>query len=237
MRITRQGDDLTIDLSVRRLTVTVVAVLVGMLAGLGVYVGLRTFRHPAEAGRTAADPGTVWELAPRATVDTSGRPATGPAGATVTIIEFTDYQCPFCRRHAVDVLPPLLARWGDSVRYVVRNFPNLRLHPRAVPAAEAVECAHAQGRFWEYRSALLRDSIDLSPNGLHQAATAAALDTAAFARCVATRATRPVIARDLLDAWEAGVFGTPTFFINGRRFQGERDLSDLNEFVARALRD
>ncbi|MDH3498103.1 MAG: DsbA family protein [Gemmatimonadota bacterium] len=236
MRIARQGDDFTIGLSLRGLTVTA-AVLAGIVAGLGVYVGVRALSDPDDDGGRPADPAGTWELAPRFAVDTSGRPATGPAAARVTIIEFTDYQCPFCRRHAVEVLPHLLARWGDSVRYVVRNFPNLVLHPRALPAAVAVECAHVQGRFWEYRSVLLRDSIDLSPTGLHQAATGAALDTAAFARCVATRATRPVVALDLLDAWEAGVFGTPTFFINGRRFPGERALADLNEFVARALSD
>ena len=209
-------------------------VLVGVAAGLAAYVAIRGLSAPDVQPRSTAD---AWAAAPVFTIATDGHPGRGPLDAPVTIVEFTDYECPFCGQHARQVLPTLLASWGDTLRYVVRNFPNLVLHPRALAAAEAAECAHRQGRFWEYRALLHELPLDLSAERLASAAVGSAIDTTRFQSCVETRATRDVVAVDLLTAWEAGVFGTPTFFVNGRRFGGERTLDQLNELVRRALTD
>ncbi len=96
-------------------------------------------------------------------------------------------------------------------------------------------CAHRQGRFWDYRALLHELPLDLSTGRLASAAVQSAIDTTRFRACVEERATREVVALDLLAAWEAGVFGTPTFFVNGRRFGGERTLDQLNELVRLAL--
>ncbi len=208
-------------------------ILVGVAAGLAVFFGIRS---SSASGTNPPPPAAdVWAATPVFTIETDGHPSTGPADAPVTIVEFTDYECPFCGQHARQVLPALLAPWGDTLRYVVRNFPNLVLHPRALQAAEAVECAHRQGRFWDYRALLHELPLDLSTGRLASAAVQSAIDTTRFRACVEERATREVVALDLLAAWEAGVFGTPTFFVNGRRFGGERTLDQLNELVRLAL--
>jgi len=207
---------------------------VGVAAGLAAFFVVRGFGAPDAQTTSTTD---AWAAAPVFTIATDGHPARGPADAPVTIVEFTDYECPFCGQHARQVLPTLLASWGDTLRYVVRNFPNLVLHPRALPAAEAAECAHGHDRFWEYRALLHELPLDLSGERLTSVAVASGIDTTRFRSCVETRATRDVVALDLLAAWEAGVFGTPTFFVNGRRFGGERTLDQLNEFIRLALTD
>ena len=237
MSLRPDREHLTFTVRVRTLVVTA-AVVAGVAVGLAVFFGLNL--APRSSGSRPAPPqsdSAAWEAAPQFTIATTGRPAVGAADAPVTVIEFTDYQCPFCRHFGTDVLPRLLARWQDTVRYVVRNFPNLVLHRRAVPAAEAAECAVRQGRFWEFRSQLLEQSPDLSDTILVASAVAAGLDTVAFRECVVSRATKPLIAMDLLEAWEAGVFGTPTFFVNGHRFQGERSFEQLSSYIGFALRE
>lgn len=188
-------------------------------------------------GRTGdgAMTASTWIAGSRATVATDGRPFRGAADAPVTIVEFTDYQCPFCRRFARETLPRLLERYGDRLRYVVRNFPIPSLSANALPAAEAAECAHRQGRFWEYHDALFRADGRLTATGVLALAREVGLDPEAFGRCVNERATRDVVARDILDAWELGVAGTPTFFVNGRAVRGLRSLEEMGKYVELAL--
>jgi protein-disulfide isomerase len=208
------------------------AVLAVVAAVAGVTLAGRTVRASRE---TAAADSLAWATAARFEVATADRPSQGSAEAPVTIVEFTDYLCPFCRRFATGTLPAMLAGYGDRVHYVVRNFPVQPVNDLALPAAEAVECAYRQGRFWEYRDALFRDAPPADARRLLAHAVAAGLDSVAFGRCVAQRATRSVVERDLLDAWSYGVSGTPTFFVNGRRFRGLRSREQLERFIALAL--
>lgn len=207
------------------------------LAILAAAVGLAVTGRSVRASRaaTAAD-SLAWAAAPRFEVAITDRPARGPADAPVTIVEFTDYLCPFCRRFATETLPAVLTTHGDRVRYVVRNFPVQPVNQLALPAAEAVECANRQGRFWEYRDALFRAAPPVDPAQLLAHAVPAGLDSAAFGRCVADRATRTLVEQDLLDAWSYGVSGTPTFFVNGRRFRGLRSREQLERFIGFAMR-
>jgi protein-disulfide isomerase len=167
-------------------------------------------------------------------VATTGRPARGPDTAPVTIVEFTDYECPYCREHFLKTLPLLLAQYGDRVRYVVMNLPIPRLHPDAVGAAEAAECAADQGRFWEYHDRLFVAS-ELDRAALGSIAAQMHLDSTAFATCVDTRATAERVAGHLAQARSLGITGTPTFLVNGRLFHGAYPFEDFKSIVDSAI--
>jgi protein-disulfide isomerase len=237
MRIRRDGDHVAVALKASHVTAVGIA-LAGTLGGGALFFGVKAIGVFPDLGSTAAvtlDSAAWWE-APRFEVATDDRPFRGPSDAAVTIVEFTDYGCPFCRRHALEVLPGLLERYGDTIRYAVRHFPIPALTPNALAAADAAECAHRQGRYWEYREAVLRETASLSAELLQATAVAVGLDTESFGRCLADPATRDAVEGDILDAWEHGVTGTPTFFINGRRFVGARPLEELELYVGLALR-
>lgn len=230
MPIRRDGDQITVLLKTRHVTATVVV----LVAVAGVLLGMSALRRARATGPAAA-PDSAWASGPRMDVATEGRPFRGSSDAPVVIVEFTDYQCPFCRRYARETLPRLLERYGDPIRYVVRHFPIPSLNPNALPAAEAAECAHAQGRFWEYHDALFRAGGDLTSDRLKTLADSAGLERGRFERCVDQRATRDVVGGDILDAWELGVAGTPTFFINGRRVRGVRSVEEMGRYIELAL--
>ena len=167
-------------------------------------------------------------------VMTAGRPARGPDTAPVTIVEFTDYECPYCRRHFLETLPLVFAQYGDRVKYVVMNLPIPRLHPDALAAAEAAECATDQGRFWEYHdrlfvaSALDRPALDSIAAQMH-------LDTTAFATCMDTRATEERVMSHIAQARSLGATGTPAFFVNGRMFVGAYPFDDFKGIIESAM--
>lgn len=158
-------------------------------------------------------------------VATEGRPQRGADDAPITIVEFTDYECPFCGRYIRDTYPALLAEYGDRMKYVVRNFPLSSIHPNARKAAEAAECAFDQGRFWEYHDALFQNQGALDVPSLKAYAEELGLDVASFATCLDSGAKRDVVAADHRDALAHGVNGTPTFFVNGRMLVGAQQLA------------
>lgn len=166
-------------------------------------------------------------------VMTAGRPARGPDTAPVTIVEFTDYECPYCRDHFLKTLPLVLAQYGDRVRYVVMNFPIPRLHPDALGAAEAAECAADQGRFWEYHDRLFVAS-ELDRAALESIAAQMHLDGAAFATCMDTRATSERVMSHIAQGRSLGVTGTPTFFVNGRVFHGAYPFDSFKSIIESA---
>ena len=119
----------------------------------------------APAPLAAADiPG----MPPARFVPVAGRPSWGPEDAPITIVEFTDYECPFCQRHATETYPMIKADYGGRIRYVVRNFPLSSIHPHAQKAAEAAECAFDQGLFWEYHDKLFAEAPNLQVELLKQ---------------------------------------------------------------------
>ena len=168
-------------------------------------------------------------------VDTQGDPFLGPGDAPVTIVEFTDYQCPFCLRHNRQTLPQLLSNYGSNIKYVARNFPIASIHPDAVGAAVAAECAYEQGRFWEYHDLLFQNQDRLGAVGLKEHASLAGLDADEFGTCLESAAALERVARDFQDGQSYGVSGTPTFFINGRRLVGARPLSAFQAIIDEAL--
>ena len=160
-------------------------------------------------------------------------PRLGPAEAPITIVEYLDYQCPYCQR-AQATVDALLARYPDKLRFVYRDFP-IEGHPGAMPAAKASRCAGDQGKFWELHRALLARPSDFSPAELRARAAQVGLDVGAFEGCLASNRHE----REIREAYDSGsrlgVESTPTFFVNGRMVVGARPLEAFQEVIDEEL--
>jgi Na+/H+ antiporter NhaA len=159
----------------------------------------------------------------------------GNVDAPVTLVEYGDFECPYCG-HAAPVIRELLDHFGDGLRYVFRHLPLTDVHPSAQLAAEAAEAAGAQGRFWEMHDALLSDHDNVSMSDLYRTATDLGLDLDRFSDDLRRRRFAPRVARDVQSADASGVSGTPTFFVNGRRHEGVYDVDTLTKAVKAAAR-
>jgi protein-disulfide isomerase len=169
---------------------------------------------------------------PTVEVGTGSAPPRGGTRAPVTIVEFADYECPYCKR-AADTVKQILDTYGDQVRFAYRDFP-LQMHPNARPAAEAARCAGAQGKFWEYHDRLFA-TADLSVTQLGTLADEVGLDRAKFDECLATDTFVPAIDRDLADANNLGIDGTPVFYVNGRLLDGAQPFEKFKEVIDEEL--
>lgn len=176
---------------------------------------------------------------PRAVVSADNDPAKGPANAPVTIITFSDFQCPYCSR-VNPTLARLKDRYGDSIRVVFRDFPILQIHPQAAKAAEAGQCANDQNKFWEMHDLMFANQQRLDVASLKEHAATVGLDATAFATCLDSGKYAEEWKKDSEDAQAAGVQSTPAFFINGRPVVGavpyEQFAEVINEELMRANR-
>jgi protein-disulfide isomerase len=163
----------------------------------------------------------------------AGAPSQGPADAKVTIVEFLDYQCPYCHR-AQQSVDEVLKLYQGKVRFVHRDY--VLGKPRSLPAARAARCAGEQGKFWEYHRGLLVDGGDMSDADLLRRAGALGLDGGKFTACAATDRFDADIHAATEAGGELGVSGTPTFFINGRRLVGARPVQDFQQIIDAELR-
>ncbi len=157
----------------------------------------------------------------------------GPASAPVTLVEYGDYQCPYCGQ-AYPVIQKLLARMGSKVRFVFRNFPLQEIHPNAQMAAEAAEAAGAQGKFWEMHDRLYEHQKELKQENLIRHAGAIGLDVNRFKEELAEGTYDKRVRDDFFSGVRSGVNGTPTFFINGSRHDGDWDLESLSAAIEAA---
>jgi protein-disulfide isomerase len=148
-------------------------------------------------------------------IATDDQPTKGNPNAAVTVVEFTDYQCPTCAQ-AQPVIERLLTEYGDRLRLVVRDFP-LQMHPEARKAAEAAEAAREQGKYWDFTAILFRNQSALKPEQLKQYAQVIGLDRAKFDAALDSGKFADKVDRDMIDGQRFGISGTPTFFVNGRR--------------------
>jgi protein-disulfide isomerase len=158
----------------------------------------------------------------------------GPADAAVTIMAFSDYQCPYCVR-AEPVLAEVLERYPDQVRLVHRHFPLDNIHPFARSAAEASMCAEEQGKFWEYHDGIFARQGKLEDDSFVEIGSAVGLDAGAFERCLEERRYKDFVEADFAAGQEAGVTGTPSFFLNGIKLTGARDANELSLHVDEEL--
>jgi protein-disulfide isomerase len=158
----------------------------------------------------------------------------GGPEARVTLVEYGDFQCPYCARaHAA--LTELMQQHGEHVRLVYRHLPLVDLHPFAAPAAEAAEAAGAQGKFWEMHDALFENQDMLDEDALPALASNLAIDAQRFARELDDGKHRARVEADAEQAQSLGARGTPTFFINGERYHGDSDHASLASALKKAL--
>ncbi len=154
----------------------------------------------------------------------------GPDGAAVSLVEYGDYQCPYCGE-AYPVLKDVQTHMGNQLRFVFRNFPLTEMHPQAFIAAEAAEAAGGQGKFWEMHDALYENQADLSPEAIVGYARAIGLDMDRFVREVNDQTYAKRIKHDFQSGVMSGVNGTPCLFIDGERYDGPRDVATLVEIL------
>ena len=161
-------------------------------------------------------------------------PSLGQANAKVTLVAFSDFQCPYCSR-AAPTLHQIHDAYGDKVHIVFRNYP-LNFHPLAQPAAEAAECAHEQGKFWEYHDKLFANQAQLNADNFKKWAGEIGLDAAKFDECVSSGKHRQEILADMQAGQKVGVTGTPAFFVNGRMLSGAQPFEKFKEVIDDELR-
>ena len=247
-----KGPNDSITLVLRKTHVYVVAALIiGLTGGFGIakaffdsstadgvvsgsqQVGLQTVRPvPTTVGQAsnaiARQPNLVQ-------IPVAGRPFSGPEDAPVTLVEFSDYQCPFCARHFQQTLPQLLSNYDGKIKYVVFNFPISTIHPLAQKASEAAECAYDQGKFWEYHDLLFNNQQALDTASLKGYATTLGLNNDNFNNCLDSGEKTQQVLSDFQTGQNAGVRGTPTFFINGRQLVGAQPLASFTNIIDAAL--
>ena len=161
--------------------------------------------------------------------------AIGPPDAPVTLVEYGDYECPYCGR-AAPVVRELLRRFDGRLRFVFRHLPLTDVHAHAALAAQAAEAAGAQGRYWEMHDLLFERQDALDPVAIRGHAERLGLDVAAFEADLRDGRHAGRVAQDVNTAEEAGVAGTPTFFINEVRYRGAYDIDAMETLVRRVLR-
>ncbi|MBI4169865.1 MAG: thioredoxin domain-containing protein [Acidobacteria bacterium] len=166
---------------------------------------------------------------PRVEVALDDDPSKGPAKAPVTIVEFSDYQCPYCSR-AESVVEEVLKKYGDKVRLVYRDYP-LKFHQNAETASQGAECAEEQGKFWEMHKALFANQQKLAATDLAETAGGLGMDKEKFKACLDSGKYKAEVQKDFEDGQKYGVSGTPTFFINGIPMVGARGVDAFAEII------
>lgn len=156
-------------------------------------------------------------------------PFKGDKGARLTLIEFSDYQCPFCARHVRETLPQIEQDYikTGKIKYVFRNFPIASLHPQAFKAHEVANCAGEQGKYWEMHDRLFSDQKAQAPQDLSRHAQALAIDMPTFQQCLESGKHAAKIREDIAEGQKAGISGTPTFFLG---------FTESNDSKVKALR-
>ena len=173
-------------------------------------------------------------------------PTLGKKDAPVTIIEFSDYQCPFCRQFFETTLPALKKEYVEAgkLRYVFRDFPIDQIHPQARKASEAASCAGDQGKYWEMHDLLFQNQQALQPEQLKAHAGRLHLNETVFGACLEGGSHRARVQQNYDDGTSAGVRGTPSFFVGKTRadgtiegvlISGARPLNDFRQEIERAL--
>ncbi len=201
------------------------------LAGAG--AGTGSGSQPGAAPSPSPAPSPVQPSAPSAANIPSsmlaGSPVKGPANAKVTIVEFSDFQCPYCQR-ALPILSAVMGKYPNDVKLVYKHFPLNSIHPNAQKAAEASECAKDQNKFWELHDWMFANQGSLDVASLKAAAQSLSMNVEVFNACLDGGSKAPIVNKDLQDGSSLGVQGTPTFFVNGRQVVGA-DSVGLNAAV------
>ena len=176
---------------------------------------------------------TQWEATLTTPVSEARDHIQGPANAAVTLVEYGDYECPYCGA-AYPIIKEVQARMGERLRFVFRNFPISTSHPHAEQAAEAAEAAAAQGSFWLMHDLLYENQRRLGDEDLRGYAETLDLDVEAFGQQLAEHVHAARVREDFMSGVRSGVNGTPTFYVNGARHDDSYDLETLLAVLERA---
>ena len=201
--------------------ITLIGLLI--LGGLWLYPRLRPMVTPSS--QTA----TPTEVAPM-----EASPTLGPEDAPVTIIEYADFGCPSCWFwYKKQVLESLRAKYGDQIRFVWRDFPVITL--LSPKAAEAGQCAHEQGKFWEFHDVVYEHQGEIEASDLQAHAAEIGLEMSQFEECVTSRRYRDRVNAEQHEGFQRGITGAPTFFINGQAIVGPQNLSVFEAVIDKLL--
>jgi protein-disulfide isomerase len=206
------------------------------LAGVG--LGYLIWDRPAAKNQPAgASPTQTAQVgqAKRYTIPIDGEPSLGPDDAPVTLVMFSDYQCPYCRQWYQEVFKPLESAYPNKIRFVYKDFPLSSLHEFAAPAAEAAHCAGDQGKYWEYQAKLFSGELALGTQTFTKYASDLSLDDKKFADCLSSRKFEKHVSDDYTFAANLGVQSTPTFFVNGLAVIGAQPLEVFKQMIDQEL--
>ena len=240
-----------VESSEKSLIEKIVPVLLILSIGLAFMVGILWDKvSNLEKGNTgtgttaaAAQPAAA---APGVSIDQAGGvgnlPIMGSASAKVTLIEFADFRCPFCEQFFSQTEPQIIQNYVNTgkVKLAFRNY--AFLGPSSVVAADAVECANDQGKFWQYHDYLYKNQPDESDTSMYntdtltKAAVSLGMDGTKFSNCLSTKADDAKVQQDLADGQKAGVSGTPAFFVNGTFINGAEPYSVFQQAIDAALK-
>ena len=176
----------------------------------------------------------VYLTPPIVDVSAEDAPVKGPANAPITIVEFSDFQCSYCKR-VVNVLDQVLERYPDKVKLAFRDFPIVNIHPQAEKAAEAAHCAGEQGKFWEFHDLLFEKQDTIPTTNFAEHAKTLGLEVSTFQTCIDGRKYQEKVERNHAAGVKAGVSGTPAFFINGRLLSGAQPLEAFKAVIDEEL--
>ncbi|MDD5040717.1 MAG: thioredoxin domain-containing protein [Patescibacteria group bacterium] len=164
-------------------------------------------------------------------IQSADDPYMGGENAQVVIVEFADFFCPYCNQ-AFPVIRELASVYGDDIKIIYRDLPTAEAH---IKASEAAECAHEQGRFWEMHDKLFQNQVDLSVTAYKNFATQIGLDFNRFSECLDSGKYADEVQADFADGYIVGATSTPTFFINGRKFQGTVTFAEFQTIIDQLL--
>ena len=223
------------------------SVLVVLAFAVGILVGyvawgrnptVTTVTAPAAAqqpsGQLAEVPQPTQNPYTRYDIPTAGYPSLGPDNAKIIIVEFSDFQCPFCRRFHSDTYHELLDAYPGQIRFVYRNLPLTSIHPNAMPAAIASLCANDQKAYWDFHEKLF-DNDTLDEATYIKYATDLKLDVNTFKTCLSSGSHDDFIKKDMDFALNLGVQSTPTFFVNGLAVIGAQPLDNFKQLIDKEL--
>lgn len=221
---------------------TILAILLPVFFLLGLLVGYLTWGRevepviaesptqvPAENEVIAQEP-TRYEV-----IINENDPIFGPEDAPITIIEFSDYECPYCRRHFLETAKPLLEKYSGQIRLIFKDFPLTNIHGNAVPAAAAALCSQEQDAYWDFHDLLFENSLGLSEESYLAYAEYLGLDIEAFSTCVTEERYVDTVNANLDYAVSLGVRSTPTFFINGIPLVGAQPYEVFEQIIESEL--
>jgi protein-disulfide isomerase len=170
----------------------------------------------------------------RADVSIAGAYEKGPKDAPITLVEFSDFHCPFCKR-AEPTVKQILAKYDGKIHFVYRDFPIDSLHPQARAASEAARCAGEQGKFWEFHDKIYAGDPDATGPTMQLYAKQVGLDAEKFEACRSSRKYQAPVQADIAQGTKLGVNGTPGFFINGRFLSGAQPIDEFSKIIDEEL--